>query len=601
MTMPDLNLAAIGNGSIASLIDRTGTHQWCCWPRLDGDPIFHSLLSTDPTAGRFAITLDRQCASNQRYLPNTAIVETILHDEADNALRILDFCPRFRHYGRIFRPPMLIRRIEPLNGMPRVKISLHPGFAYGAQHPQAAMGSNHLRYPGPEFTLRVTTDVPLAHIVHERCFTLARTGTLVLSADEPLEQSPDTLFTHFYTETLAYWQNWVTDLNVPFDWQEAVIRSAITLKLCSYDDTGGIVAALTTSVPEAPGSGRNWDYRFCWLRDSFFTIAALNRLSATRTMETYLGFVLDIVHGQEEMELPPLFPVAPGMDLAEQIAPALPGYGGDGPVRVGNGAAPQRQNDAYGAIILSLAQLFVDKRLTVRGDAVLYERLRPLGEIASLVAMEPDAGIWEFRGRTRVHSFSAAMCWAALSRLALIANAIGREDEAAIWSVRAAKLRGEIMGRIVTPQGWLSGVVDQEVCDASVLILPEIGFIAADSPEFMATLDMVEARLMRNGFVMRYEEADDFGKPETAFLLCSFWYVNALALAGRHDEALALFERVLAARNHVGLLSEDLAPVQDGRPAQLWGNFPQTYSQVGLILCAMRLSRSWEDGLWRAS
>ncbi|MCB5946017.1 glycoside hydrolase family 15 protein [Acidocella sp. KAb 2-4] len=599
--MPDLDLAVIGNGSIASLIDRDGAHQWCCWPRLDGDPIFHRLLGTDPQAGSFAITLDRQCASSQRYLPNTAIVETILQDEAGNALRILDFCPRFRHYGRIFRPPMMIRRIEPLSGMPRVKISLHPGFAYGAQHPAAGMGSNHLRYSGPEFTLRVTTDVPLAHIVHERCFTLARPGTLVLGADEPLEQAPDTLFTRFYAETEAYWQNWVTDLNIPFDWQEAVIRSAITLKLCSYDDTGGIVAALTTSVPEAPGSGRTWDYRFCWLRDSFFTIAALNRLSATRTMETYLGFVLDIVHGQEGAELPPLFPVAPGMDLEERIAPDLPGYNGDGPVRVGNGAASQRQNDAYGAIILSLAQLFVDKRLTVRGDAVLYERLRPLGEIAARVALEPDAGIWEFRGRARVHSFSAAMCWAALSRLALIATAMGREEEAAMWSVRAAKLRGEIMARIVTPEGWLSGVLDEEVCDASVLILPDIGFITADSAEFMATLDMVKARLMNGGFVMRYEEADDFGKPQTAFLLCSFWYVNALALAGRREEALTLFERVLAARNHVGLLSEDLAPVQDGEPARLWGNFPQTYSQVGLILCAMRLSRSWEDGLWRAS
>ncbi|OYV38861.1 MAG: glucoamylase [Acidocella sp. 20-61-6] len=599
--MLDLNLAVIGNGSIASLISQDGTHQWCCWPRLDGDPIFHGLLSTDNAAGRFAITLDHQVSATQRYLPNTAIVETILNDAGGNALRIIDFCPRFRQYGRIFHPPMLIRRIEPLAGMPRVKVSLHPGFGYGAQHPTAAMGSNHLRYSGPHFALRVTTDLPLVHIVHEHSFTLTRPGTLVLSADEPLEQAPDTLFNHFYNETLSYWHSWVNELNIPFDWQEAVIRSAITLKLCSHDDTGGIVAALTTSIPEAPGSGRNWDYRFCWLRDSFFTIGALNRLSATRTMVTYLGFVLDIVNGQEAIELPPLFPVAPGMDMEERIAPDLPGFGGDGPVRVGNAAATQRQNDAYGAIILSLAQLFVDLRLTMRGDAALYERLCPLGETAARVALEPDAGIWEFRGRARVHSFSAAMCWAALSRLALIASTIGREAEAAAWSARAAKLRTEIMARIVTKDGWLSAVLDQAVRDASVLILPEIGFISADSPEFLATLDMIETRLIHGGFVMRYEDADDFGKPETAFMLCSFWYVNALALAGRRDEALTLFERVLAARNHVGLMSEDLAMPEKGEHPRLWGNFPQTYSQVGLILCAMRLSRTWEAGLWRAS
>lgn len=599
--MPDLNLAAIGNGSIASLLSQDGTHQWCCWPRLDGDPVFHGLLSTAPGAGRFAVTLDHQVSATQRYLPNTAIVETLLQDEAGNILRMIDFCPRFRQYGRMFHPAMLIRHIEPIVGMPRVTISLHPGFAYGAQHPPASIGSNHLRYSGPDFALRVTTDLPLSHIVHEHSFTLTRAGTLVLSGDEPLEQAPDKLFNHFYEETLSYWQTWVSDLNIPFDWQEAVIRSAITLKLCSYGETGGIVAALTTSVPEAPNSGRTWDYRFCWLRDSFFTIAALNRVSATRTMVTYLGFVLDIVHGQESAELPPLFTVAPGMDVEERIAPDLPGYNGDGPVRVGNAAATQRQNDAYGAIILSLAQLFVDERLGVRGDTALYQRLCVLGETASRVALEPDAGIWEFRGRARIHSFSSAMCWAALSRLALIASAIGHEDEAAIWSARASKLRNEIMSRIVTNEGWLSGVLDEDVCDASVLILPEIGFIAADAPEFLATLSMVEARLMRDGFVMRYEDADDFGKPETAFLLCSFWYVSALALAGRREQALVLFERILAARNHVGLLSEDLALPVAGEPQKLWGNFPQTYSQVGLILCAMRLSRSWEDGLWRAS
>ncbi|HQT89022.1 MAG TPA: glycoside hydrolase family 15 protein [Acidiphilium sp.] len=603
--MPDtplnLDFAVIGNGSVAALIDRDATHQWCCWPRLDGDPVFHGLLSTDPAVGRFTIRLDRQTHTTQRYLPNTAILETILHDDAGNALRVLDFCPRFRNFGRMFRPPMLVRRIEPITGHPRVTIAITPGFAYGELHPKPILGSNHLRFAGPDFALRVTTDLSLAHLVHQHNFTIANPATLFISNDEPLDQATDVIFNRFFTETQSYWHNWVTDLNIPFDWQEAVIRSAITLKLCSYDDTGGIVAALTTSLPEAPGSGRNWDYRFCWLRDSFFTIAALNRLSATRTMVNYLGFVLDIVHGHDGTEIPPLFPVAPGMALDELFAPHLPGFAGDGPVRVGNAAASQRQNDGYGAIILSLAQLFVDQRLTVRGDAALYERLCPLGDIAERVALEPDAGIWEFRGSVRVHSFSAVMGWAALSRLALIANALGRPTDADRWSARAAVLRSTIMARIVTPEGWLSGVLDQSVCDASVLILPELGFIDAKHPTFLTTLDVVKRRLMRDGFMLRYDEADDFGKPETAFLLCSFWYVNALALAGRRDDALELFERILAVRNHVGLLSEDLAPATADTPAKLWGNFPQTYSQVGLILCATRLSRSWEDGLWRAS
>ncbi len=601
MQRPDLNLAVIGNGAIASLIDRQGTHVWCCWPRLDGDPVFHTLLS-DGGKGELGVELAGQVEAVQRYLPNSAVVETILRDGQGNALRILDFCPRFRLYGRVFHPHMIVRRLEPLSGRPRITLRLRPGFSYGQMHPAPSVGSNHLRYAGPDFTLRATTDMPVNHILHEHGFTLGRSGTLVLSVDEPLNQAPESLSSHFLSETLNYWEDWVASLNVPFDWQDAVIRAAITLKLCSYDDTGGIVAALTTSIPEAPGSGRNWDYRFCWLRDSMFTISALNRLSAMRTMENYLTFVLDNVTGSGPRELPPLFPIAPGMALDEYVAAALSGYGNaDGPVRVGNGAASQRQNDAYGAIILSLTQLYFDRRLQVRGDVALYEKLCLLGEVAERVALEPDAGPWEFRGMARVHSFSAAMCWAALSRLAMIATTLGLEEQAVHWTRRAHELRDEIMRRIVTKAGWLSGVLDEEVADASVLVLPSIGFIEATSAEFSATLDMVESRLMHGGFVMRYDAPDDFGLPETAFLLCSFWYVNALALAGRRARALQIFESILAARNHVGLLSEDVAPPVAGEPARLWGNFPQTYSHVGLILCAMRLSRGWEEGLWRAS
>lgn len=598
----NLDLAVIGNGAIASLVDRDGRHVWCCWPRLDGDPVFHALLGGPAEQGEMHVELVGQVEATQAYLPNTAILETILRDDQGNALRVLDFCPRFRLYGRVFHPYMLMRRLEPLAGRPRVKLRIKPGFAYGAEHPKPGIGSNHLRFVGPEFALRVTTDLPISHIVYEQPLTLGRPGTLVLSVDEPLNQAPDQLATHFLAETRAYWEEWVASLNVPFDWQEAVIRAAITLKLCSYDDTGGIVAALTTSLPEAQGSGRNWDYRFCWLRDSMFTIAALNQLSATRTMETYLGFVLDTVTSAGPRELPPLFPIAPGMKLDEYIAPALTGYGeGNLPVRVGNGAAGQRQNDAYGSIIMSLAQLFFDRRLRVRGDEALYRQLCELGDIAERVALEPDAGPWEFRGMARVHSFSAAMCWAALSRLAMIASTLGLEAEAVQWTLRAQSLRAEIMRRVVTREGWISGALDQEVADASVLVLPNIGFIDAKSPEFAATLDMVERRLMHGGFVMRYDDPDDFGLPETAFLLCSFWHVSALALAGRRAQAMELFERILAARNHVGLLAEDVEPAQDGTPSRLWGNFPQTYSHVGLILCAMRLSRGWEEGLWRAS
>jgi GH15 family glucan-1,4-alpha-glucosidase len=594
--MTGLDLAAIGNCTVASVISPTGRHVWFCFPRLDADPLFNALLGgTAPEAGYLDTRLRDQTAAAQRYVHNTAVLETTLTDAGGGRARVVDFCPRFRRYGRMFRPPMLIRRIEPVAGRPRIAVALRPTFDYGASAPGMSFGSNHMRFVGPDRVLRVTTDMPLSYLRHETDFTLDRPITLFIGPDEPVPEAPDVLGRQFLDETIAYWCDWVRDLNVPFDWQEAVIRAAITLKLCSYDDTGAIVAALTTSIPECLGSGRTWDYRYCWLRDAYFTIAALNRLSATRTMEGFLRFILDVVYNEGDAELPPLYPIAPGVDIEERIATALPGFMGDGPVRVGNAARAQRQNDAYGSIVLSAAQIFWDERLPQRGYLDLYQRLRSIGETASRLALTEDAGLWEFRGRMRVHTFSAAMCWAALKQLGLIAQRVGVTDDATMWLARAEALRDEILRRAVTPDGWISATLEGAVLDASTLLLPGLGLIGATDPRFIATLDITSERLVRNGFVMRYIDEDDFGKPRSAFLVCTFWYIDALASVGRREEALGLFENVLKHRNHLGMLSEDVAP----DTGALWGNFPQTYSQVGLIFAAMRLSRSWEEGLWR--
>ncbi|HJQ59283.1 MAG TPA: glycoside hydrolase family 15 protein, partial [Vineibacter sp.] len=394
----------------------------------------------------------------------------------------------------------------------------------------------------------------------------------------------------------SYWQNWVRGLAVPFDWQDAVIRAAITLKLCSFEDSGAIVAALTTSLPESPDSGRNWDYRFCWLRDALFTVNALNRLGATRTMENYIRYLLAAVLGESDGPMPPLYSIVPGGALTELEAPALKGFRGMGPVRIGNAAVSQRQNDVYGSLILSAAQMFWDGRLPSPGGADLYRLLKPIARRAAKDALKADAGIWEFRGRERIHVFSAAMCWAALHRMASIAGRVGQSDDAADWQGRAATLRQEIFRRGVHADGWFTGSFGGTEIDASLLLLPEIGLVRASDERFTRTVKVVEERLLRNGFVMRYDEADDFGPPDCAFTVCTFWYVDALAAIGRREEALALFENMLTRRNHVGLLSEDIDP----RTGALWGNFPQTYSMVGLILSAMRLSRSWEEGLWGA-
>jgi GH15 family glucan-1,4-alpha-glucosidase len=599
--MSTLELGVVGNCAIASLIDRRGRHVWHGLGRLDGDPVFNSLLGgNEPQGGFMEAAVAGGKEGRQRYLPNTAILETVV-EGTTGTLCIVDFAPRFHRFGRMFRPPMLVRRLAPVAGRPRITLRMRPTFNYGGLKPQVTSGSHHARFVGDAAVLRLTTDASITYILHETEFGLDRPLTLIVGADESITEDPDSLGRSFLAQTEAYWQSWVRDLNIPFDWQTAVIRAAITLKLCSFEDTGAVLAALTTSVPEAAGTPRTWDYRFSWLRDSFFTVNALNRLSATRTMEGFVRFIVDIVEGgssRGEADLiAPLFPIAPGTDTAERLIDTLPGYRGFGPVRTGNAAVIQRQNDTYGSMVMTAAQMFWDERLPRHGDMELYRQLCVVGHEAHKAALMPDAGLWEYREREEVHTFSAAMCWAAQHRLGMIARRVGVDAESREWLARAGVLRQEVLQRATMADGWLSGVLDRDMADASNLVLPEIGLLRSDDPRFHATLDVIGKRLMKNGFLMRYVEADDFGKPSNAFLLCTFWYIDALASVGRRSEALELFNNVLGRRNHVGLLSEDIDP----RTGELWGNFPQTYSQVGLILSAMRLSRTWEEGLWHAS
>jgi GH15 family glucan-1,4-alpha-glucosidase len=595
--MSDHALGVIGNCVIAALVSRTARIEWCCFPRLDGDPVFCSLLQ-GPRAeegGFFDVAPEGAVAVSQRYRGNSAILETIIADRDGGTMRVIDFVPRFKRYGRIFRPAMLARRIEPLDGRCRVRLRIRPRFNYGAVKPGTSAGSNHLRFFNDEMVLRLTTDAPLSYVADEVPFILSGPVNLLLGPDEPPSQSPARMVGEFLEETEEYWTEWTRYLSVPFEWQDAVIRAAVTLKLCSFEETGAIVAALTTSIPEAPDSGRNWDYRFCWVRDAYFVVHALNRLGATLTMEDYLGFVTNVATAEPRYRLRPVYPIVPTHDMTEREVPSLAGFRGMGPVRIGNAAALQSQNDVYGSVILAASQMFFDRRLPRLGDGALFQELEQLGYHAAEVAFEPDAGLWEFRGTRAVRTFSSVMCWVACSRLAKVARHLGLADRAQHWDQEAQRIR-----RGIIAQGWDAGqnsFVESfggTGIDASLLLLNELGFVAADDPRFLGTVAAVERRLRRGNLLFRYAEPDDFGSPQTAFTVCTFWYIDALAAIGRRDEARAIFEEMLGHRNHLGLLSEDLDPAS----GELWGNYPQTYSMVGLVISAMRLSQSWEIGLW---
>ena len=592
--MSSLDLAVIGNCSFSALVDQRGRIVWSCMPRFDSDPRFCALLNgqRDGDLGFYDIELFGLERSEQRYRRNSAVVVTRLYDSEGAGVEITDFAPRFKQYGRVFRPIMLIRRIKLLGGSPRIRIRLRPASDFGTKRPETTRGSNHIRYVMPDLILRLTTDGPVTYVLEEVPFILEDSITLVLGPDESLTEGVTQTARDFFERTDDYWREWCRYLALPYEWQEAVIRAAITLKLSSFEESGAIIAAMTTSVPEAPDSGRNWDYRYCWLRDSYFVVHALNRLGATRTMEGFLSYIANIVATSEDGYLQPLFGITLETALDEREVSSLTGYRGMGPVRVGNGAYVQDQHDGYGSVILATAQAFFDHRLIHMGDAALFHRLERLGDQALRLWDQPDAGLWELRTRARTHTYSAVMCWAACDRLAKIADRLGFAERDSYWRGHADTIREAIIARAWSPElnGFVESFGGSEI-DASLLLLPQLGFVSADDPRYRGTIDLVETRLRRGDFVLRYSAPDDFGLPETAFNVCTFWYIEGLAAVGRLAEARELFENMLSHRNALGLLSEDLHP----ETGELWGNFPQTYSMVGLIHSAMRLSKSWEE------
>jgi GH15 family glucan-1,4-alpha-glucosidase len=598
--MSDLDLALIGNCGFGALIDSRARVSWACLPHFDGDPFFCSLLAGDrerAESGFFEVRVERCVRTEQAYVENTAIVVTRLHDDSGAVVEVTDFAPRFQHFGRSFHPTAIVRQVKPLRGMPRVEIRVRPAYDYGARRPEVTRGSNHLRYVTPALTLRLTTDAPISYVEHEVPFLLEDPLTLYLGPDETLERAVADVGREFHERTHQYWLEWSRHLSIPFEWQDAVIRAAITLKLSSFEDTGAIVAAMTTSIPEAPASGRNWDYRYCWLRDAYFVVRAANRLGVTDTMERYLQYITNVSALSPDGYLQPVYGIRQQRRLEESEVQSLRGYRSMGPVRAGNEAWQQVQNDSYGSVINAVAQAFFDHRLTRRGTVETFRRLELLGEQAARRYHQPDAGVWEFRETRAVHTYSAVMCWVACDRLQRIALQLGLSDRAGYWGTQADRIRayveaGAWSDRLRRFRSTIGGDPDDrgDVADASLLLLHDFGFLRADDPRFASTVVELECALRVGKLLLRYR-ADEMGDATTAFTVCTFWYVDALHALGHTEQARELFEHLLSLRNRHGLLSEDL----DVRSGELWGNFPQTYSMVGLINSAIRLSKPWEE------
>jgi GH15 family glucan-1,4-alpha-glucosidase len=589
MRLDDLGL--IGNCQYAALVHRDGAVVWCCLPRFDSEPIFGSLLDEDG-GGRFQVGPASGAPGVQRYIPNTNVLETVFDDGTD-AFRLVDFAPRFEQHERSFRPTQLFRVLEPLRGQPRVRVVCDPRLGWSRQRPQVLQGSNHLRYEGFDAPLRLTTDVPLSYLATGQTFALTGRRHLALSWGQPIEEPLQPLTDRFLGETLRYWRRWVKGCAVPVLYQDAVIRSALALKLHCFEDTGAIVAATTTSLPEAPGSGRTWDYRYCWLRDAYYVLGAFHLLGQFEERERFIQWLFDVAGGSPDLDLAPLYRVDGRTDLEERLVPGWPGFGGHGPVRVGNGAALQRQNDIFGETALALSPVFLDERFQDEQSPATLALLTRLARKAVAVAGTPDAGIWEVRAPVHARTFSSLMSWAAADRVAVVLSA-RKSDGAAEFAAGAARIRDDILHQAWNgTTGAFAATYGGADLDASLLQMAPLRFLPADDPRLGATVDAVTRGLGRDGWVWRYADDDGLGTPQVAFVLCTLWLVEALAFLGRGAEARRTLELALAARNPLGLLSEDFDP----RSGERWGNFPQAYSHVGLIRAAFAASPAWGDVL----
>ncbi|HEX7595823.1 MAG TPA: glycoside hydrolase family 15 protein [Gemmatimonadaceae bacterium] len=598
--MTSLTLALIGNGSIGALIDAQGSVAWCCFPRFDGDPVFCSLLGGDSSGARpgvFTIELEGVARIEQHYIDDTPILVTRLIDAKRGGVEITDFCPRFESGDKLYCPRLLVRQVRPIGGKPRIVVRLDPAADYGCSKRPHALGAGYVSYAGDQ-ALRLTTNAPTEPIVAGEAFHVDRTFTMIFGLDDPTVNSLELASGHIgfdevtssgatmLERTSDYWRGWTRQLRAPSEWRDAVIRAAITLELNVYEPTGAIIASMSTSIPEAPDSGRTWDYRYCWPRDAFFTADALYRLGDSRTVERYLAFLLKVAAASDDAHLVPIYAVDGKSIPDERVAQCLPGYRGMGPVHVGNKASEQAQHDLYGEAVLTAESLF-----KTGTNKALLTKLEAFGEHAARLYEVPDAGLWELRGAERVHTFSSVMCWSACDRLAKYAAALKLADRAEYWRSRATRIH-----EVISRRSWnvklnaFTATMDGDTLDASLLLMPRLGFMEASDPRFLGTVAAIESQLKHGDFVYRYVERDDFGVPENAFLVCTFWYIEALAAIGgaRREEARRLFEKVLSARNQHGLLAEDLDP----RTLEQWGNFPQTYCMAGIIDCALALSKT---------
>lgn len=582
-SIENVRYGIIGNCKTSALIHENGSIDWLCFPQFDSHSIFAAIL--DPEGGRFQIAPAGDAVPKQTYLPHTNILQTEFDDGA-NTFCVIDFMPRYRE-GEEYRKPLEICRIlKPLRGRPEIRVLFEPRLDYARGETSVKVRENVITASSGLEGIYLYSSLDLGKVASGEPISLEKDAFLILSYHESLGTPTLALANEKFSKTKEYWETWASHCRLPSLQPDAVLRSALTLKLLTYEDSGAIVAAPTTSLPEAVGEERNWDYRYCWLRDASLMLEALKSIGHFEEARGFIRFLLKIFESKQS-KIHIMYGIGGQTDLEEKILPHLRGYKNTGPVRIGNDASKTRQNDIFGEILNTIYLYYFHYQIEPMPEEV-WSLVKFLANTISKEWITPDAGIWEFRHRKEHFTFSKVLAWVAMDRGVRIAEKIGKDYAARNWTAAAQEIHKDIAAK-----GWnkkiraYTQIYGSDNLDASLFLMCHYGFIKPADPRWIATVNRCEETLLKNGFAFRYTDADDFGKPKSAFIVAGLWLAEALHSIGKKEKGLELFEKTLAHANHLGLLSEDI----NAETGELLGNFPQAYSHMAVINTANRLSR----------
>ncbi|MFW6371352.1 MAG: glycoside hydrolase family 15 protein [Bacteroidota bacterium] len=586
--MNNLNYGIVGNGKSAALVSDRGSVDWFCLPKFDSPSVFATLLDSEK-GGHFSIVSIAGAEITQRYEFHSNILITRF-ECVDGIFEINDFMPRYKaDNGSYYLPPDLVRYIKLIKGNPKIKIHFDPRLEYAQYDTHIAFNAKYVKAyttKGSYDSLYLYTSMDKLSVVGQLSITLERDEFVLLSYNQKLLAQTITRAYLKLQRTKVYWLNWAERTTRFKKYNAEITRSALVLKLLSYQKTGAILAAATTSLPETIGEVRNWDYRFCWIRDASMVIKVMTKLGHFNVAHKYLNFIIELLPDKDE-KMQIMYGINREKKLPEYELSHLSGYENSKPVRIGNAAYKQKQNDIYGILVDVIYQLFHLFTTTLEYSEELWTITRNILKVVEKNWQKPDKGIWEMRHSNKHFTFSKVLCWVAADRGIKIAELLHQNEYISTWGRLRDRIKNDIFKKAWSEDKQsFTQAYGLEDLDASVLLMESYGFINGDDPKFKSTVKATQRELEYNGLMYRYKNHDDFGEPSSAFTICSFWLIRSLFIIGEKEEARKKFDQLLKYSNHLGLFSEDL----DFKTKRMLGNFPQAYSHLALIETAMLLA-----------